>query len=389
MLTMMDTLGIHPLVCSSDPSDTKQIATTGGPCAGKSTILARATQKLSDMGITTLVIPEIPTEYIVGGASPGKNIDFGPFQEAVLLGTIEREYRYHRIANSMKGKRKVILSDRGRMDGLAYMSSEKSFFKMAKKFGYDPADLCERPYAGVLHLRSVAVDAPHLYTTANNAARRETVAEAAVADEKTLRAWNGHPHFRVIPNLDPRGGLLGLDGKFNFFIKLVASILGVPVPLEIENKYLLRTMPSIPKDHQTVEIVQFYINGPDGDARIRSRTWRGVSTYYFATKIELAKGVRCEVERLISASEFAGFMRFVKPESRPVTKLRKTFVWKNQYFELDVFTGFYKGLILLEIELTEANEKVRLPSFITKAKNVTGDSTWSNFSLSQVAERIW
>ena len=386
MPSTMDPLGIHPLIWDSD---TKHIAVTGGPCGAKSTLLARASQKLPDMGITTLVIPEIPTEFIVGGISPGKNIDFGSFQEAVLLGTIEREYRYHRMMNSMSGKQKVILSDRGRMDGLAYMPSEKDFFKMANKFGYDPADICERAYAGVIHLRSVAVDAPQLYTTANNAARRETVEEAAITDGKTLRAWNGHPHLRVIPNVDSQGSLLGLDGKFNAFIKLVASILGVPVPLEIENKYLLKEMPVIPEDHQTVEIVQFYIDGPDGDARIRSRTWRGVSTYYFATKIEIAKGVRCEIERIISATEFANFMRFVKPDTRPVTKLRKTFVWENQYFELDVFTGFYDGLILLEIELTEANQKVQLPSFIKNAKDVTGKARWSNFGLAHVAEKNW
>jgi CYTH domain-containing protein len=134
-----------------------------------------------------------------------------------------------------------------------------------------------------------------------------------------------------------------------------------------------------------VEITQYYINGPEGQARIRSRTWRGVSVFYLTQKRELGPGVRYESERIISATEFANLIRFMEPGTRPVTKLRHTFVWKNQYFELDVFTGFYKGLILLEIELTDKNQKVSIPPFVKKPVEVTSAELFSNYAISKAA----
>jgi len=42
--------------------------------------------------------------------------------------------------------------------------------------------------------------ATEFYTTNNNEARYEGIAEAIELDKKLINAWVGHPHFSIIDN---------------------------------------------------------------------------------------------------------------------------------------------------------------------------------------------
>jgi len=56
-------------------------------------------------------------------------------------------------------------------------------------------------YDGVIHLVTAAEGAESFYTIKNNKARVEGFAEEArLADKRTLEAWVGHPHLKVIDN---------------------------------------------------------------------------------------------------------------------------------------------------------------------------------------------
>ena len=55
-------------------------------------------------------------------------------------------------------------------------------------------------YDGVLHLVSAAMGAEEHYSGENNAARRESVEEARVQDERIRGCWLGHPGFTLISN---------------------------------------------------------------------------------------------------------------------------------------------------------------------------------------------
>lgn len=373
---------IHPLALS----DITMVAKTGGPCAGKSTVLAQSTRHLQDKGVHACVVTEIATEFATHGLSFGDFASPEDFQIEILLASIEREYRYHQAMKRIKAKHKVVLTDRGRLDGSAYIAPD-TFFEMAEKLGYNPAMLGEIPYKGVIHLRSLAYDAPHLYTCANNSARTETVEQAKALDEKTLRSWVHHPHLVVIGNTDGNGGFIDLQTKVRKSVAAVTRILGIPVPIEIERKFHLKNEPLIPVPHEIVSIVQYYIQTPEGDERIRMRTWRGITTCYRTIKKEFSgiegRRGRYETESIITASEFTRLLRFAKPECCPVAKTRKTFVYKDQYFELDVFSGLHQGLVVLEIELTDANDYVSLPDFLGTSRDVTDDPDYSNYSLAR------
>ena len=58
--------------------------------------------------------------------------------------------------------------------------------------------------------------------------------------------------------------------------------------------------------------------------------------------------------------------------------------YEKQLFEIDVFEGFLKGLILAEIELNSESQKVSLPEWV--GKEVTGVKSFYNFQLSKLTD---
>jgi len=102
------------------------IAITGGPCAGKSTFLARAVKLLESRGIVARVLSETATELMNSGFSPINNPSF---QEDILLYQLARERQFYRmLKNDLNSKKMVLLCDRGALDGLAY--SDRDSFKL-------------------------------------------------------------------------------------------------------------------------------------------------------------------------------------------------------------------------------------------------------------------
>ena len=75
---------------------------------------------------------------------------------------------------------------------------------------------------------------PNSEDSGNNAARRESPEEARQKDSETINAWTGHPHLRVIDNSTD------FSGKIKRVTEEVFSLLGEPIPTEIERKFLIK-----------------------------------------------------------------------------------------------------------------------------------------------------
>lgn len=96
------------------------IALTGGPCAGKSTLLTAIEQKLSDLGFVVVTISEVATELMLAGLKP-HTLGVDVFQRAILEHSLQKESLWIRFAKRIHGK-VVILCDRGVPDIAAYTS---------------------------------------------------------------------------------------------------------------------------------------------------------------------------------------------------------------------------------------------------------------------------
>jgi CYTH domain-containing protein/predicted ATPase len=356
-----------------------RIVLTGGPCGGKTTALSHLSERLRSLGLRVFLVPEIATLLITGGATPrGDSPDQAlRFQENLLGLMMAAEDAFVDLARST-GRPAVVICDRGTMDASAYMTPQ-SWQALLDERGWTVTALRDGRYDAVLHLVTAASGAEAFYTTANNAARSETPEEARALDARLLNAWVGHSRLRVVDNST------GFADKVRRVVAAACRVVGVPEPVEVERKFLVRQAPesaAMPVRCEEVEIEQTYLKTTDGsEARVRRRGQHGSYTYTHTIKWPRAAGERIELQRPISGRDYVGLLTQADPARRTIRKRRRCFLWQNQYFELDRFEEPCPGLLLLEAELEERGQAVALPPFLDVEREVTGEMAYSNFAL--------
>ena len=69
------------------------------------------------------------------------------------------------------------------------------------------------------------------------------------------------------------------------------------------------------------------------------------------------------------------------PYRSTIKKLRKSFIWKGQYFELDNYLEPMDNLMILETKGVTSEEDVKFPPFIKVVRDITGDKNYYNYNL--------
>ena len=357
-----------------------KIAITGGPCAGKSTALSWLQDAFTKKGYMVLFVPETPTELMLGGISyqtMGSALDF---QASIVKLQYEKEKLYMEAAEKMKNHNKVlVICDRGILDGKAYCSNYE-FNQILQKLNLNEVSVRDS-YDAVFHLVTAAKGAEEFYTLANNKARFENAEEARIADNKTLNAWVGHPHLRVIDNSTD------FEHKMIRLINEISSILNEPKHYEIERKFLIAypNLEALEKNAscQKVEIIQTYLRPQvDAEMRIRQRGQNGFYTYTKTIKQKVSAMKRVETETRITQAEYVNLLLEADPNLNPIRKTRYCLTYKNQYFEIDVYP-FWKDKAIMEIELRDEQQKIDFPKYINIIKEVTNDEEFLNYNLAK------
>ena len=213
-------VSVDELLCMDEQSKSvTKIVITGGPCAGKTTALSHVQEFFTKMGYHVIIVPETATELIMGGVTPwglNTNLDYQMCQMALQL---EKEKVFLQAAQKVFHKDKIlVVCDRGTMDNKAYMN-DAEFSWVLSSMGLNYTEIRDR-YDAVFHLVTAAKGAVEFYTTANNTARTESVAEALELDKRSAAAWAGHKYYRTIDNsTDFAGKLLRLTKAVEEFIK--------------------------------------------------------------------------------------------------------------------------------------------------------------------------
>ena len=71
------------------------------------------------------------------------------------------------------------------------------------------------------------------------------------------------------------------------------------------------------------------------------------------------------------------------PTKRPIRKTRYCLVYKNQYFEIDLYP-FWDDKAIVEIELNDENQDIELPKQLKLIKEVTNDPNYKNSALANI-----
>lgn len=156
--------------------------------------------------------------------------------------------------------------------------------------------------------------------------------------------------------------------------------------IEIERKYIIEKpnislIRNMPKSTES-EILQIYLPSENGETRrIRRRVYKDKTLCYETRKIRI-DGMSCtEIEREITPDEFSTLSQSIKEGTTPINKTRYTFDYEGQTFEIDVYPQWQSSAIM-ETELESREKQVEIPSFINIIREVTGNKSYSNASMS-------
>lgn len=285
---------------------------------------------------------------------------------------IALEDKFLQMAKSVK-QPVLIVCDRGTMDISAYMNPVLwnqiiSDVKMNN-------EMLRSRYDAVLHLVSAADGAEQFYTTATNNKRTEGIELARILDKKVIQAWSEHPHLRVINNHED------FETKLERVLQEISDVLEIPRQAVEERKYIIRLKDNIPEAIVS-EITQTYLTSePYSEVRLRRRILNGLTVNVHTTKKILSNNEQVETERQIDNNLYESLLRQADPYRQPIHKMRETFIWKGQFFELDTFIDPYKGLQILETKGILKHEDIIFPPFIEIIEDITGITKYYNYNL--------
>lgn len=355
-----------------------KIVITGGPCAGKTTGLSYVERELTKFGYKVVFLNETATEIILSGANHTAFKTNEDFETQIVALQLEKEKFYEKMCKTLPNDKVILICDRGVMDCKAYMTDQE-FANILNKLDLEEIQLRDT-YDAVFHLVTAAKGAEEFYTQANNAARRENIEEAIMADDKTMNCWTGHPHFRAIDNST------NFENKMKRLVKEICVVLGEPKPLEIERKFLIEkpNLESLDKmkNCSKVDIIQTYLTSEQNEEkRVRQRGKDGSYIYTVTTKTHISDTKRIETEKRISQREYLTLLNDANTNLHQIRKTRYCLMHNHKYYEIDTYP-FAKNTAICEIELADETETFKMPEFIKVIKEVTDDNRFSNYAFS-------
>ena len=147
--------------------------------------------------------------------------------------------------------------------------------------------------------------------------------------------------------------------------------------IEIERKFLVETLDFVSDAFDKKTIRQGYLNR-DTHRTVRVRSVNGSGFLTIKGKSSSNGMRRFEWEKEIPLGEAEALLKIALPSI--IEKDRYYIKAENHIFEVDIFHGHLKGLIMAEVELKTEKEAIAFPNWI--GKEVTGDEKYYNLFLS-------
>jgi nucleoside-triphosphatase THEP1 len=382
---------------------------SGGPCGGKTTALARVFSYLRERGFEVINCPEAYTIL----NSNGMSFDFFTTEgmSTVIQGTVldvqlALEDGVQRVLKA-RGKPAVMICDRGAMDGSVYVAQEE-FQTVMDERSTNIVQLRDSRYDACFHMVTAADGAEAYYTLENNKVRHESIEDARIVDQKTQRAWLGHPHLHVIDNSTD------FEGKLSRLIDIISTIVGLPSNLKrVTTKFLLKSRPDLslfPSDihYQIFEVEKVYLqqttssSGCESDySFIRRRssvdhtTGKLLGSVYQITSVSRAgTNNMIELKRIISQREYTTAFHNRDLKRRIIRQRRISFLYEKQSLNIHMYDSPVVDLNILHAQVEATNsgnesvQAVNMPPFLCVDRqlgnNKEDEEKYGAYSLSLI-----
>lgn len=164
----------------------KRIVLTGGPGGGKTTALDLFRRELKGKIAS---VPEAATMIFSGGIERTSD-DKVTCAQQIAIFNLQRNLE---DIQRQKYPDRLILCDRGCLDGLAYWpGSDEDFFKTMNTSLNDELDR----YDAVIFFETAARSGQEIKS--NNPIRNESEEKAILLDEQLQQIWSQHPNFYLV-----------------------------------------------------------------------------------------------------------------------------------------------------------------------------------------------
>lgn len=266
-----------------------KIALTGGPCAGKTSVVENVAKMLEEEGYYVITIPETAASLIKSKMPPqGSKKHALKFQELVLLAQTTKEqitkaYCQSIIDNNeelLKEKKGIIiLCDRGIIDNRAYLS-QRDYDNLLKQYQYNELEILDT-YDLVINLISTATAKPEEYKL--NGIRYEKVEDAAKRDELTSGSWLLHRNLKVIMPTDT------IEEKYNIVFSQIIDFIenkqnNETISFEVDKEK--SDFSSFNEDNsRRIKITSFFIKNPNNSKFILDRRQSGENVSFLITQL--------------------------------------------------------------------------------------------------------
>lgn len=205
-----------------------RVLLTGGPCAGKTTIMAKLTSVLDNKGYRVFCVPEAASLLFIGGAQldmSRMSWDFTVAQQTSILKmqmNLEDTFTDLAIAEQAENEKPtLILCDRGVLDGSAYVCPEV-WHQIMDEQGFAGNNMMEKRYDAVVHMVTAAEGAEEFYNYSNEA-RYENAESARGRDHRLRQAYLGHNKYMIVDNETK-----SFEEKINKAMEMIKSVVGLP-----------------------------------------------------------------------------------------------------------------------------------------------------------------
>lgn len=353
-----------------------KIVITGGPCAGKTTAITKVADQLREKGYTVFMIPEAAS-LIFGG---GGDLNLGnysdknkiKFQYYLLMLQMYLEDLFVGIAATGSNEKIVIISDRGTMDGSAYLS-KNLWNTLLHDFDLVVEKIRDHRYDLVIHLSTAADGAEKYYTLVNNQARSETVEFARDIDKNLQEAWIAHPNFVQINN----SHFNNFQEKIDSVTKTVYKFLGLPTSVTFYKKFIVANpnnrLSKILEQQYGIKLHEFQIKDviffKEDNAQqltyFRRRKQNNMTSYIMCEK-SVKNNQIFEKRRQVGYREFQNVKNLYAPNKYINKKVRHSFMWNKINFILDTMNVDGIDVSILVIQGFKDKTEIQLPEIIEK-----------------------
>ncbi|CAG9325956.1 unnamed protein product [Blepharisma stoltei] len=369
-----------------------RICISGGPCAGKTTSLARLSLRLPEQGYKVFTVPEAATLLRSGGAminmsnfDDTQKIDF---QLRLVKLQLALEDIFTTIAEHSGGKA-IVICDRGVMDGAAYIPQDL-WQALLDEMGLTKVHLRDCRYDILLHLVTAAQGAEKHFSNKNNVARYEDLEEARNIDRQLLRAWTGHPKMFIIDN----ERVSSFDQKIEKCIEIVFSHLNLPSQNHFNYKFLIKMRPHDWKmpdyiEYQKISVEETFLMRQKADRtiveRVQRRGYNNSYTYLYVRELMIddARNLKTTESNIISSREYISYLKRRDRTRKTVHRTLLCFIYAEDYMILDTFENVVKGLTILRIQTKKPRDELILPEFVTVIRDVMNDMSYSTHILAK------